>query len=147
MAAPDPLGKGDPGPPGPPSCDQAGRFFALLVDLGMADALDRLHQSTAPPPVVGNRPASLAAVAGVGSGAVEATNAAAEPVVRFDLGEMFRQIGHHGAYARLAACVWDVTEAEGGRVPVEVLRDAFFPFAVACSGPLKELTDFVLDWA
>ena len=113
--------------------------------MGYADALDALHERAAPAPVPGNRPASLAEVAGLG--AAEATSAAGEPVVRFDLGEVFRQVGHQGAYARLAACVWDVDEAEAGRIPVGVLSDAFPFFAVACCGPLRELSDFVLGWA
>ena len=155
MAPDDTLGKGAGtgdgplGPPGPPTCDQAGRFFALLVDMGYADALDRLHQSRAPaaPAVDGTRPASLAEVAGVAPAPEPAENAADEPVVRINLGDVFREVGHHGAYPRLAACMWDVTEAEGGRVPVEVLANAFPFFAVACASPLQELGDFVLGWA
>ncbi|MEO0558044.1 MAG: hypothetical protein AAF170_07655 [Bacteroidota bacterium] len=112
--------------------------------MGYADALDRLHQSTERE-VVGDRPTSLAEANGMAPETDE--NALDEPVVRFDLGEIFRQIGHHNAYGRLASIIWNIPEKQAGGIPIEAVRDALFPFAVVSWSVSNTLSDFVLDWA
>lgn len=130
-----------PAAPPEPTLDQAGRFFLLLCDLGYADALDELHQAEAPKIPMGK--SSLAEAAGAVTTAETDAADGADPVVRFDLGEIFLQIGRHGAYPRLGAIIWNTDEATAGGYEVSALRDAFVPFAVACAGPLRDLEDFV----
>ena len=134
-----PLGKGDLGPPDSPTSDQAGRFFALLIEMGFADSLDRLYQGPEQE-VVGDRPTSLAEAAGV------QPDDDGDRELVLDLGTAFRAIGHHGAYDRLAEIMWDLPEGEGGAVRVEQIADFFFGFAVDCSAPFNQLREFVLDW-
>ncbi|MEM1055187.1 MAG: hypothetical protein AAGI52_06655 [Bacteroidota bacterium] len=132
-------------PPPAPTLDQAGLFFRLLCDLGYADALDELHQAEAPRIPMGK--SSLAEAAGVVTTAETDADGGADPVVRFDLGEIFRQIGRHGAFPRLGAIIWNTDEDKAGGIEVSALREAFLPFAVACVGPLRDLEDFVRSLA
>lgn len=134
-----------PRPAPEPTCGQAGDFFRLLCDLGFADALDALHAGRRPAPPPSGRPSSLAEAAGAEAPA-EATTGA-EPELSLALGDVFREIGYRGAYARLAAIMYDVSEEAGAEVPIARLRDDFFPFALASSAPWRELLEFVLDWA
>lgn len=127
-----------------PTLRQAGAFFALLCDMGFDRALDRLHAARQAPPPAGDRPTSLAEAAGV---APRVDAVGPEPVVQFDLGEVFRQVGYEGAYPRLAACIYGLDEDAAAEVSIPQLRDDFFPFAVVCAAPLRELQTFVLDWA
>lgn len=152
MATTEPQWKGVATPPAPrpvsePTCERAGRLFALLCDLGYADALDRHRQATAPAVEVDyTKPRT--SVGDVAAATPEADeNAAGEPVVSFDLGEVFRQMGRHGALVELASIIFDVPTAEARTIPVAEVRDGWFPFAAACAGPLHALNDFVLDWA
>lgn len=115
--------------------------------MGYADALDRLHATDDEAPAIDYTKPRTSVGEAAAAAVEEEANALDEPVVRLDLGAIFREVGHHNAYGRLASIIWGVPEEEAGGIPVEAVRDAFFPFAVACSSPLAALSDFVLDWA
>lgn len=134
--------------PPDPTLDQAGRFFELLCDLGYADTLDALYEAEqAAKPAIPMGRSSLAEAAGAVEQAETDAVDGADPVVRFDLGEVFRQIGRRGAYPRLAAIIWDTDEETTGGTSLSALREAFLPFAVACAGPLSDLNDYVRSLA
>ena len=110
--------------------------------MGYADALDRVTQARQSAPIPANRPASLAEIS-----SVSLDTSGPEPTVTFDLGQVWREIGYHDAYIRLASIIFAVDETAAADVPLEDLREAWAPFAVACVGPSKDLEAFVLDWA
>lgn len=134
--------------PAPVTLERAGAFFALLCDLGCDTAFDQLSERVqAAKAIPVGRKATLAEATGETQAQKASVAAVEDESIHLNMGEVFRQIGRHDAYPRLASIIFQVDEQEAGALSVEAVRDAFIPFGVESASLFKEVLFFATDLA
>ena len=128
----------DPWPPptDDPTLEQITRWYALLCDLGLDDAMDAARHTAEPP--------SGTPLSASGDPLDGSTSEPGDRTVSIDMAHLWRCIARENRLLELGSIVFDVTEEEAKGITHDQLREGLIPFALACSGVLGTLTRFAV---